>query len=425
MSEATIEAIPSETRAESCLAHRVDTARCRKRVLVLMPFGGAHFSGEEEPGEEQREATRVEQRRAVLEFLRLKYLLSKISADGPYAFDVEIAYTLAQDIPAHALAKVSSADMVIAVLTHRNINVMYEVAVRHLLRDEMILMIGGEPDEEVPVYLRDKAYLVSDPNGDVSSTIDFIAKSKSRQFAALAFSDAAPPDSLRQTIDEFGEEEQKRLGAALAELIEAGPRRSPLIESRVAPPEPEERSPYLSNWAEHLYYPVTVVKIDWKRMSFPDTGQYDPSDIAEGPGPVIFDANQQFLDLVQLNFSSPFTAVKELREFRLTMSRILNNLKTFMRPADHEEFQKDQIRLTDELIFKNQPCGAARVPIRLNERHPYRNRMFLPCLIGKKVEGDTSQPHSSYLIVVYIEFTSDHLAQLEPVSCPQSKERER
>jgi hypothetical protein len=277
----------------------------------------------------------------------------------------------------------------------------------------------------VPVYLRDKAYLVSDPNGDVSSTIDFIAKSKSRQFAALAFSDAAPPDSLRQTIDEFGEEEQKRLGAALAELIEAGPRRSPLIEPRVAPPEPRERSPYLSNWAEHLYYPVTVVKIDWKRMSFPETGQYDPSDIADGPGPVIFDANQQFLDLVQLNFSSPFTLVKELREFRLTMSRILNNLKSFMRPADHEEFQKDQLRLTDELIFKNQPCGAARVPIRLNERHPYRNRMFLPCLIGKKVEGDTSQPHSSYLIVVYIEFTSDHLTQLGPASCPQSTERAR
>src|SRR5262245_27351275 len=219
MGNATIEAsAPHFTRAEPFGG--VPAKAVRKRVLVLMPFGGEATTGpDEETGDERREAIRVEQRRAVLDFLRLKYRLGKLSETGPYAFDVDIAFTLAQDISAHGLAKVSSADVVIAVLHHRNINVMYEVAVRHLLRDEMILIVKGQPDEELPVYLRDKAYIISDSTGSVSEAIDFIARNKSRQLGALAFSDPLPPQLLQAAIDEFGEEEQKRLGAALEEII--------------------------------------------------------------------------------------------------------------------------------------------------------------------------------------------------------------
>ncbi len=172
MSNATIEASPSQIGSPDLRgAPGGEPRQPRKRVLVLMPFGGeTRPGGAEEAADEQREAVRVEQRRAVLEFLRLRYLLGKLSAAGPYAFDAEVAYTLARDISANALAKVGGADVVIAVLHHRNLNVMYEVAVRHLLRDEMILIVKGQPNEELPVYLRDKAYIVSDPIGEVSPT---------------------------------------------------------------------------------------------------------------------------------------------------------------------------------------------------------------------------------------------------------------
>jgi hypothetical protein len=113
MSTATIDV----TRAQidratpETAAPDIRIAARRTECSSLMPFGGD---------------VRVEQRRAVLESLRLKHLLGKLSVAGPYGYETDIAYTAVQDISTHALDKVASADVVIAFLQRWNLSVMYE-----------------------------------------------------------------------------------------------------------------------------------------------------------------------------------------------------------------------------------------------------------------------------------------------------------
>ena len=198
---------------------------------------------------------------------------------------MDIAYTLAQDISTLALDKVSRADVVIAVLHDRNLNVMYEVALRHVLRDEMILVVKGDPKHEVPVYLRDKAYLVDDGTGEVTKTIDFIARSNARAVGALAFSDPAPPAMLVQAIDEFAAEEQKRLGAALEEIIGAGPRRLPLLSPAAGLRQPERPEPLPLGLGGAPLLPRDHGQDRLEADELSRLPQYDASAIADGRAP--------------------------------------------------------------------------------------------------------------------------------------------
>ena len=384
-----------------------------QKVYVLMPYGGNE---------------KEKRRRAILEFLCLKHMVELINLDlkkenKPLKYVVDVCETLVSDIAANALQKIADADVIIAMLKDRNINVVYEVAFRYTLRDQMILMVDGDAAEQVPVYLRDKAHLLSPFPQPVDKTIDYFVDIDIPKYQDISFRDPYPPDDLQQAIKTHSIAAMTTLRQALEEIHQKGPNPSPFIlkeraeRRRTESPEPLK----LSSWSGVLHYPISIVKFTWKKMSNIKTGRYEPTDLNEKHPPIVFDGNTEFRMLYGLEK----IAEPDVSKLNIDASLLIEKLHSIVDPQDLEDFTKDQLRLQPELIFVNAPTGNAKVPIKLKNHRYYQNRWFLPCLIGKQVIGEISGPHETYLMIVYIEIdyeeksskqTFDHTTTMSSVS---------
>jgi len=102
-----------------------------KNVAVMMPFGGT---------DPQR------QRRCILNFLRIKYLIENVievqllpgEPESKINYKVKHARTEVGSIPDEALRTLLNADILIGLITEVNVNVIYELAVRNLLKGTLI-----------------------------------------------------------------------------------------------------------------------------------------------------------------------------------------------------------------------------------------------------------------------------------------------
>lgn len=373
---------PSPDEAQdSQFAEEMDV---RRNVVVIMPFG----SGKNENGAE---------RQSILNLMRIKYIvekLIKVTATGAehgstIKYDVNVFRAPVGAVPENALDSVTGADIVIALLTERNINVIYELAIRNLLKDEPILIVQGDPEEVLPVYLKELAY-VSYEHDKSTAVIQQIQRIAADQFPELDWNKPNRiPDGLREAID-ASDHLRSEFEEAFERLERQAQRPPAFLRKHVIDLDP---GLVLSTWT--TYTPYSVVRINWSRRKGPL--EYDPTDMIGEP--VIYTGNREYMELFDLNvneFPDPHG------DNPLTLSNLLLRIKPYIEPGNFQKFEDDQLRLTQRIVLQD-GYDQAEIPLQITDKHPkFANKVLLPCLISKRVIGSTHSPHTTYLLVAFI-----------------------
>jgi nucleoside 2-deoxyribosyltransferase len=343
-----------------------------RNVVVAMPFG----------------RTGAERRKAILNFKRLKYIIENKCQVVPtgsrttgmrVAYDVEVARTVMDQIPENALSQIYNADILIALLSERNLNVVYELGYRRARERTVILMVDSQDD--VPVYESAVAYQ-SWRQDDVLEQIDSIA---GRNFPSLADFQVDIPGALKDVIDARDDGLINGLQLALQE-----------IESNFVVPytDPVQKLRGMLSNSIMRFYPFSVVEV-----SFSKNGEFeDPN----APARVV-DFDDEFSRLY--GYGGKLAA---LSNRPLTLDKMLKRIERFSDTDDWDKFLEEQLKLT-ETVIKNYGFARATVPLRINSSHPndqFRGKSFLPCMVAEVIDrddGDEDGPHRMYLLIAYIE----------------------
>jgi hypothetical protein len=90
----------------------------------------------------------------------------------------------------------------------------------------------------------------------------------------------------------------------------------------------------------------------------------------------------------------------------LTQKKLLGRITRFLKEGNIEAFSQDQERLGKTIILGD-GFDQAEVPLETTADHPrdgHKNKVFLPCMIGKRTVGDnTEAPHMTYLMIAFIQ----------------------
>ena len=154
-----------------------------RKVVVVTGFGGE---------------TNVAERRAILHVTRLKFLVEHMthvlpqgrSPDTILKYQVDVLKAPIGYIPDDALAAIDRADVLIALITEQNINVIYEIAIRNLLHDETIILLSANAGKVLPIYLQSMArieYEKVSPPSDEKAILDQINSLADSQSAKLSW----------------------------------------------------------------------------------------------------------------------------------------------------------------------------------------------------------------------------------------------
>ena len=343
-----------------------------RNVVVVMPFGGADLA---------------QRRRAILNFKRLEYLVRnrcRVKSAGSIGdgdcvvYGVEVAKTAMDDIPDRALRQIQNADILIALVTEPNPNVIYEVAYRRAKDRAVVLVVDSIND--LPLYLKSLAYH-SWKQDDVLRRIDKIANDPAGLPHLPDFAVGIPND-LKETIDIHDGVLERGLQEALQD-----------IESKFEP-EPIQAVHYLRGIVSSetsSFYPCSIVEVAFARRS----------EFANVQNPAIV---REFDD----GFSRLFGYVdKKAAEYDrpLTLTRLMGRMERFSDKTDWDEFMAEQVAMTGTVI-REYGFARAKVPLRINKMHPrceYRQASYLPCVITQVIDGSLDGPHRMHLLVVYIE----------------------
>jgi nucleoside 2-deoxyribosyltransferase len=344
-----------------------------RNVVVAMPFG-------------RREA---ERRKAILNFSRLKYIIENKCQVVPLgsrttgervAYDVDLARTAMDNIPEKALMQIDKADILIALLSERNLTVAYELGYRRARERTVILMVASEDD--VPIYEAKVAHQ-SWKQDDVLAEIDDIA---GKGFPTLADFQVDIPGALKDVIDARDDLLIRGLELALQE-----------IENNfvVLSPDPVQKLRGMLSDAITRFYPFSLVEV-----RFSKNGEFeDPKAPAK-----IVDFDEEFSRLY--GYAGRNAARQDQP---LTLDRLLDRIKKFSDTDDWNKFLQEQVTLT-ETVIKDHGFARATVPIRINSTHTdsqFKCKSFLPCMAAQVTDGNFDGPHRMYLLIVYIEIQDE------------------
>lgn len=345
-----------------------------RNVVVVMPFGGTD---------------RIESRRAVLNFKRIEYLITKKCAvtsvspserSKPVIYNVDLARTAMGDISDIALKQIESADIVIALMVQPNANVIYEVAHRKALDRTVVLVVDSNTN--LPLYLNGLAY----QNWKQGEVVDRITQIANDSFPKLPDFGVEIPDALREAIDQNDSALQQGLEKALKE-IEAKFDRPP-------PPHIQHLRGVVAHNSIINSYPSSIVEVSISG---------DPKADLETPA-VVRDFDDGFSRLYG------YTDKREaLADGPLNLARLLGRIQEFLDVSLWEEFKKEQMKLS--AAIKARRFARAKVPLRINDMHPhgdYCGKSYLPCIVAYATDGDRNGPHKMYLLVVYIEISTPY-----------------
>lgn len=357
----------------------------RKNIIIIMPFGGSRPDSE---------------RRYRLEYKRLKYLIENHirvpsnQLNEMVRYDVNVGMARVNEITKHAFDLIADADVVLALLTEKNVNVIYELAIRNLIRPAFLLIVKGDPEDVLPIYMRNMPFTQYEVDDDLDSqtirnAIDRLASNKDH---TITWHGSDIPAELAEVVDR----NDIRLIADIQEKltkIEESPLNWPDHLQQLAGDNHPGR--LFDNWSS--YNPACVIRVMWRRKS--DPLRYDPEDIIGEP--VVYSINHDFATLFDFKYEAfPEPDGPEA----LTVGRLLKRLDDYIDTEHMKIFVDDQIRVANVLIFDDRD-GRAKIPLQFNNRHPkLANQVYLPCVVGKRTIGRSEKnPHATYLHIVYIE----------------------
>lgn len=368
-------------------------------VTVITPFGG---SSDEDT------------RRHVVNYHRVRHLIENaievIREDtsgtvGRLRYKVGICLARSGNISLRALTRLARSNIVVALLSEHNVNVIYELGIRNLHRPETIILVNRELAREgrapIPVYLRESAYNLFGDSSDV------IAEAVKTHQPSLDWQSTKLVPELAHVIESGDGELRETLQHAFQELVDNPPRWLESMNEMARNRHPEG---FLQGWSTYL--PTSIVRIDWKRRS--DDLSYRPEDMDGAP--VVADANYLFrriFHIENLNLGPDYTS-------DITFERLMNRIQPFIAPEDFEDFLTEQAQLMNWIVLGN-GHATAYVPLRFRAEGPetgealhpnkdIRGKVYLPCLTAKKTIGDPEYPHSTYLIISFVEqfWPTDH-----------------
>jgi len=360
-----------------------------KNVAVMMSFG---------------KSDRIKERRSILEFLRIKENIEKhlnipgcgASPDAQIKYKVNHAMTDVGDIREPALRAIYEADVLIALINEKNANVIYELAVRNLLRGTLVLLVDGDPwpEDFLPIYLKTMGHIRYDlaTKKEVKEYLDKLAKDP---LLNLTF-DAPIPSEMASVIAARDEELRERLCEAFIK-IETNPNAPPGGISLVQELDPGRN---LASW--RAFYPYNCVRVRWNRMANLTLKRYSMDDI-DGP-PIVYTANSEFFDMINYGKSQEEYNAGENPLDMGSVQELLSK-SDFIDAPDFKAWKDDQDRLLAEIVLRNSYARAI-VPLRLNEKHPreqYRNKSLLPTLVAMRTVGKPQRPHATYFLIVFVE----------------------
>ncbi len=381
-----------------------------KNITVLMPCRSARgdTGGSKEivitADEQSIEEPLIKQRMCILKYKEIEYIITKRirSLSLTDALDRPVVNLLTVDhlVTGSGLEganqdKVKNSDIIIAYIGNStyfsdSVNVIYEMALRNVLRPELILLGELESEEllkeRVGFYLSQYTLLNVERSRDDEIVDKAIAVARNTRDYPLHGYGEPIPEVLRLAIDR---------GADLP--LEEG------LRTRITtvikdPPQP----PYMTRLIEQLdphklvstsvcYLPSSVVRVTFAPKSS-EQDKYTPEQLIDI---TTCDYNAEFEDLYGFRRRAP----------RLDDDFLFAQLKGFVKTADLNEFIRDQEVLFESIVYRP-GVGTASVPLRIDERHPlpaYRNTEYLPSTILRKQIGDLRFVHSYLLLVVYFE----------------------
>lgn len=368
-----------------------------RNVVVIMPFGGAD---------------KTAQRRSLLDFLRIKHVVSKLvdvrlstqqgDVQVKLDYDVQRVEFAAGAISRDVKKAILSADVVIAVVTdyqskqnNSTANVIYELAFRFEMKGRCIILLRGDARALLPSYVENQIYGNFDDNLS-EAYVDLLAHFVEKGELSLDPREEVPR-KVAAAIGKYDTALKVFLQNALHD-IESG------IGDR---PGSIDIVPALdighNLWDWTTFYPYNVVRVSWKRRSHPD--HYEPADL-DGE-PVVYAANEDYLKMFDFQVDPKSVGP----QMKLTGRALLERLSEMKccPPADLERFMQDQGELTTKIVF-GLKSGRAKAPLVFNDDHPhaeFRGRCYLPSLVAMCTPGAAEllreHPHYSYFIVVFIE----------------------
>lgn len=195
-------------------------------------------------------------------------------------------------------------------------------------------------------------------------------------------------DKHRLTVKNEDSIIPKRLVAILVPCPEA----EPASPNTAGSPAPDL---FLSDWS--TYFPWSIVRIRWQKKS----GKfYALEDMIEEP--VVCAINEAFSQL----FDFVYPSILETEgPGAWTSQRLLEQVQDYVLPEHMAKLREDQALVSTRIILQERIAHAA-IPLQFNERHPnplYRNGVYLPCMIAKRIVGEQSDKHETFLLVVYIK----------------------
>lgn len=367
--------------------HQSHPTILNREVVVVMPFGGDCCP----------------EREAILHFMRLKHIVEKhinvtnlLNSDDPgidVRYHVSVAHTEVGDIPEESLEKIVAAEIVIAMITNVNANVIYELAVRNLMKQETLMIVKGDSRKILPIYVQSMAYIEYDNTkfDAVSKTISTIAEDEAHY--GLSWSELSEiPEELIVAIEHKDQALIRTIERAFFKL-ETKPPQLPNALRKFA----SQTAPYnlLNSWV--TYIPWSIMRICWSKRS----GRHRYHDGDMRGEPVVCTSNEEFLQLFDQGGGVPDPD----GDHPLTFSDMLSHVKPFFESHKYKKFEDDQSHLVQKIIYQGRN-GVAKVPMEFNSEHTnpaYRNKCYLPCLVGKLRVGDINVPHTTYLLINYIE----------------------
>jgi hypothetical protein len=355
-----------------------------RKVLVITPFG-----------EDRAE------RRNTLELMRLKYIIehklrmpnSESVGNIRIRYEVERYRTAIGQITIPAIQKIAQSDIVIAMITELNANVIYELAVRNMVKPQTIIIVRNR--DFLPVYVKDFASILYDKAGDKGNA------SIVKEMNDIASGDARLdwnkleqiPGSLKNLIDkDFDAYMVGELQAAL-EQVEYLPTELPFFIAEIVKDLDPGR--LLTTW--DTFVPYAVYRIRWRRK---EVLGYRLEDLIGDP--VVISGNEDFRRLI----NQPDKLPQADSSNPLTLEMVIAMLCRYMEPQYAQNFIADQQRARAEIML-GASFGLARVPIvfRCDQpQHPtMHGKSFLPKLVAMRTVGETLHPHLVYLLLAYIE----------------------
>lgn len=376
---------------------RGDTKDRSRDVLVMMPFRSEDLFDRRVQMLEYHRLRHVIERRVSVKIKRALHGPDCAEDAAPHGFKYKtrVLRQYAGYFPEQALMEIAEADVLIGMLTHANTNVTFELAVRHVLRDGLILL-ADEALGPLPIYLAGmvsidyKAYRAH----DVDKVIRHLAADDSR---VVDFDEAMCEPKLLAELEEVINRSEGELVRALQHALER-------IEhgAFLRPPYFRTLARYMSpralmeSWESHD--PLCVIQVDWKKRSCP--GFYDlATDLEDGPW--VCAGNAAFQELYALQgIPDPNVAERPLGGEHLIQR--LQSLQV-IDPPDLEAFVKDQVAIGPTVFLEGRNVTAG-VPLSINGRHEprYRNRRFLPSVVSRATVGPETGSHRTYLVVAYV-----------------------